>query len=292
MTNTHTTQRKIIGMILAAVSAASFATLATFGRWLIAAGMDTFSIMFLRFGIAALIMFMWMAIRREPLPSTTNALKLIGMGAIGYVGQSFSYLSAVQYASSGLVALILYLYPSMVAALSMIFLKEKLTPLKLIALIVALIGTGLTVSPEGGQWLGIAFALSAAAIYSIYIIVGAGVLKQVSPIQSSAIIFASAGSIYGVLTLANGSHFPITISGWINIAALILIATIIPVVTFLAGIERIGPVNASMLSTLEPIVTVILGAILFQEILSPISLFGGSLILIAVIMIARSELRS
>jgi drug/metabolite transporter (DMT)-like permease len=77
------------------------------------------------------------------------------MGALGYVGQSFSYLSAIKYASAGLVALLLYLYPMFVFILSMLVLHERLTWLKVVALILALTGTALTVDPAGGQLLGI-----------------------------------------------------------------------------------------------------------------------------------------
>jgi drug/metabolite transporter (DMT)-like permease len=69
------------------------------------------------------------------------------------------------------------------------------------------------------------------------------------------------------------------------------VATIIPVVTFLAGLKRIGPTNASMLSTLEPVVTILLAAILLHDTLKPIALLGGGLILTAVILLTRSELQ-
>ena len=71
---------------------------------------------------------------------------------------------------------------------------------------------------------------------------------------------------------------------------IVLVATVIPVVTFLVGLERVGPTNAAMLSTLEPVVTVLLAAWLFQEKLNAISLFGGGLILIAVVLLTRNEL--
>ena len=73
---------------------------------------------------------------------------------------------------------------------------------------------------------------------------------------------------------------------------IIIISTIIPVVTFLAGLERIGPTNAAMLSTLEPVVTVLLAAWLFGDKLLPIVMLGGGLILIAVIMLTRSEIKA
>jgi drug/metabolite transporter (DMT)-like permease len=70
----------------------------------------------------------------------------------------------------------------------------------------------------------------------------------------------------------------------------VLIATVLPVVTFLAGLERIGPTNAAMLSTLEPVVTVLLAAWLLGEGLQQITLLGGGLILVAVVLVTRSEL--
>ncbi len=224
------------------------------------------------------------------MPRGRSLISLIGMGGLGYVGQSFSYLTAIKYASVGLVALLLYLYPTFVAILSVIFLKRKPTLFEGYALVLATLGVALTADPQGGQWTGILLALAAAAIYSVYIIVGAGVMQQVSAIQSSTVIFASAGLVYGVLAAINGPHWPASPNGWITVAAMAVVATVIPVATFLGGLKRIGPTDASMLSTLEPVVTVLLAALLFGERLRPITLLGGGLILAAVILLTRSEL--
>jgi drug/metabolite transporter (DMT)-like permease len=280
--------KRLTGILLIAISAASFGTLAIFGRFLYADGMDKYTMLFLRFGISAAIMTVILILRREPFPRGRVLGLLIGMGALGYVGQSFSYMTAIQYASAGLVALLLYLM--FVFILSMIFLHEKVTWTKVTALVLALVGTALTVGPSGGQFLGIFFAITAAVVYSVYIIIGADVMKHVSALQSSVVIFASAGAVYGMLTAVNGAHFPASSSGWLSIAGIVLIATVIPVVTFLAGLERIGPTNAAMLSTLEPVVTVLLAAWLFAERLEPITLVGGALILVAVLILTRSEI--
>lgn len=282
--------KQFTGILLIAISAASFGTLAIFGRFLYDDGVDTFTMLFLRFGIAALLMSVILFIRREALPRGKVLWQLIGMGALGYVGQSFSYLTATQYASAGLVALLLYLYPMFVFILSVVILREKVTWIQVTALLFAFSGTALTVDPAGGEFRGILYSLAAALIYSVYIIVGTNVMKQVSALQSSTVIFASAGAVYGILMAANGIHLPATNTGWLNIAGIVLIATVIPVVTFLAGLERIGPTNASMLSTLEPVVTVLLAAWIFGEVLKPIVLLGGGLILVAVILLTRGEL--
>jgi drug/metabolite transporter (DMT)-like permease len=71
---------------------------------------------------------------------------------------------------------------------------------------------------------------------------------------------------------------------------MVIFSTIIPVATFLAGLEMVGPTNAAMLSTLEPVVTVLLAAWLFGERLMPIVMVGGGLILVAVILLTRAEL--
>ena len=281
---------RLTGILLIVVSAASFGTLAIFGNFAYAEGMDTFTLLFLRFGFSASFMTLMLILRKEPFPRGRILAQLIGMGAVGYAGQSFLYLTAIKYASSGLVALLLYLYPFFVAILSMIFLQEKLTRAKAIALVLALVGTALTVGPVSGQLIGAVMAITAALVYSIYIMVGANVMKHVSAFQSSTVIFASAGAVYGTLAFTNGTHFPHTQTGWLVILGIVLIATVIPVTTFLAGLEKVGPTNAAMLSTIEPVVTVLLAAWLFGDKLASIVLIGGGFILVAVILLTRAEL--
>jgi drug/metabolite transporter (DMT)-like permease len=285
------TTNRLAGIILVAISAAAFGTLAILGRYGYQAGMDTLTIMFLRFTLAAAVMLLLLLLRRERLPRGPALLRLIGMGAVGYVVQTYLYFTALRYASSGLVALLLYLYPMFVALLSALLLKERVTWARGLALGLALVGTSLTAGPAGGQLLGVVLAISAAAVYSVYIVVGGEVMKQVSAVQSSAVIFSSAGAVAAILMLANGPRLPADGGGWAVIGAMVLVATVLPVVTFLAGLERVGATNAAMLSTLEPVVTVLLGAVLLGETLQPTTLLGGGLILVAVLVLARSELR-
>lgn len=282
---------RLTGILLIAVSAASFGTLGIFGNFAYAEGVDTFTVLFLRFGLAASFMTIVLILRKEPFPRGRVLAQLIGMGGLGYGIQSFMYMTAIKYASPGLVALLLYLYPFFVAILSMIFLNEKLSRIKAIALVLALVGAALTVGPLSGQLIGAVLAITGALVYSIYIIVGSHVMRQVSAIQSSTVIFGSAGAVYGALIFVNGASFPSTQAGWLAIAGIVFISTIIPVVTFLAGLERVGPINAAMLSTLEPVVTVLLAAWLFGDKLMPIVLVGGVMILVAVLILTRAEMQ-
>jgi drug/metabolite transporter (DMT)-like permease len=281
---------RIFGILLVVISAASFGTLPIFTLYAYAAGMDALTILFFRFTLASAVMVGLLIARREPLPRGILLFQPMGMGALGYVGQAFCYLTALKYASAGLAALLLYLYPVFVAVLSAVLLQERITAIKSFALGLALVGTALTVGPEGGQLPGILLAALAALIYSVYILVGSRVMRQMSVWQSSTVIFASAAAMSGVLMCIKGPQLPATAAGWGVITSLALIATVVPVVTFLAGLSRIGPTNAAMLSTLEPVVTVVLAALLLGEALKPLSLVGGGLILVAVVLLTRAEL--
>lgn len=282
---------RLIGIVLVAASAAGFGTLAIFGRYAYADGMDALTIGGLRFALAAIpaLGLLWM--RRERFPRGSVLLRLIAMGALSYIAGSFAYLAALEYASAGLVALLLYLYPVIVALLAVLLLHEPLTRVKGLALGLALAGTALAVGPMSGQALGVLLGITCGIVYAIYIIIGGDVMKQVSPVQSAAVIFTTAAIGNGVLMLLGGPHLPSTATGWGAIAGLVVITTLLPVVAFLSGLKRIGPTNAAMLSTLEPVVTVVLASWWLHETLTPVTLLGGGLILLAVLLVTHGEFR-
>jgi len=282
---------RLMGILLVAVSAVAFGTLPIFARYAFADGMDALSILFVRFTLAATVMLVVLLIRGERLPRGSALYRLVGMGAVGYVAQTTAYLTALEYASAGLVAFLLYLYPVFVALLAVLVLGERLTVVKGLALALALTGATLTAGPMEGQVLGILLAIAAATLYSIYIVVGSQVMKDVPPVQSSTVIFAAAGLSAGALMVLNGPRLPASEAGWSAMAAMIGFSTILSVVTFLAGLERIGPTNAALVSMLEPLVTVLLATWVLHETLPPVTLLGGGLILLAVLSLTRSEVR-
>jgi len=285
------TMQYLIGVFLILISGISFGAAAIFARFAYEAGTDPITLLFLRFGIASIGMILMMLVRRLPLPRGQILLGLVLMGALGYVGQSFCYFTALTLVSAGLVALLLYLYPAIVTVLAMLILKDPISKWKTLALLFALIGTVLTIGPVGGgQPLGIVLGLGAAFIYSIYILVGSKITKPGTAIQSSTVIITSAAVVFGVLIAIRGASFPTTFFGWSSASALALISTVLAIVTFLAGLERVGPTNAATLSTIEPVVTVVLAALILDESITPLRILGGLMILLAVIILARSEL--
>jgi drug/metabolite transporter (DMT)-like permease len=78
-------------------------------------------------------------------------------------------------------------------------------------------------------------------------------------------------------------------TGWGALVALALISTVVAIVAFFAGIARVGPAEASTLSTVEPATTVALGALLLGEPVAVVQVLGGALILGAVVVLARAR---
>jgi drug/metabolite transporter (DMT)-like permease len=286
-----TDMSRLQGGLLVALSAFGFSTLGIFARYAYGAGADAMTILALRFIPAALILLAVLAARGERLPSGRILWQLCGMGGIGYVGQAFCYLTAVRYASPGLVSLLLYLYPVIVALVSALLFHERLTLPKCVSLALALTGLAITVQPSGGELPGVILGIAAAVIYSAYILAGAQVLRRVSAFQSSAVIFASAGAVSSVLALVEGPHLPSGWMGWAAVSGMAIFATTLPAVAFLAGMGRIGAPNAALLSTSEPLLTVLLSAWFLGDHLAPITLLGGALILAAVLLLSAAELR-
>lgn len=279
------------GVVLIAVSAASFGAMAVFARLAYDGGADVTAVLFLRFAIAAPLMAVVMRLRGLAWPRGRLLAGLAAMGGLGYVGQSLSFFTALTKASASLVALLLYAYPAIVTVLSVLVLGERLTRPRVAALGVALAGAVLTIGPElSGEPLGVVLGASAAVIYSAYILVGSRLTPRSGALPASAVIMAAAAAVYAVVVAVQRPAFPATGGSWAAVVAIALVSTVVAITTFFAGMARLGATDASTLSTLEPVVTVVLAALVLDERLSAAQLVGGLLILAAVVVLARAPL--
>lgn len=295
------------GLALVVLSAASFGLMPVFAK-LAYAEMDmpqahqVKTLLTIRFIVAALCMWaIWLVQRKRTgeLPlrrgklSLSRLLPLVALGALGYVGQSYSYFTALGTISASATGLLLYTYPILVTILAWLFLRESMDMRKIVALSVASVGAllvlGIFSSVLGGAGLGtlnpegVAWGLSAAGIYSLYIVAGARFTRDVSPIFSSAVIITSAGLVYLVWGLLAGDlHIDLSLQAWIWAVLIAVVCTVLSIVAFFAGLATVGPSRAAIVSTLEPAVTVALAALILHERLSLEQVGGGALILLAV----------
>ncbi|NMG42766.1 EamA family transporter [Aromatoleum toluvorans] len=279
---------RIVGAAYVAVSASAFGAMAIFARFARDSGADVVTVLFLRFVISALLMSAVMLATGRRWPSTRNAAILAAMGGIGYVAQSYAFFEALNFASAGLVALLLYLYPILVTVLGAVFLRQRLTAGRVSAVLTALAGTALTIGGElSGHPLGVVLGVSAALIYSVYILVGNRVMSQEAPLASATVVMAASAVVFGGLVGVSGPAWPQGVTGWVAVLLIAIVSTVIAMVSFFVGLQKLGAADAACLSTLEPVVTFVLAAIFLGEDIDPNQVLGGAVILAAVIWLAR-----
>ncbi len=280
------------GALLVALSAACFGAMAVFGRYAYAGGTDVLGLLTLRFLIGGSVLAAVARRRGVPWPRGRTLWSIVAMGALGYVGQSLCYFIALQHAQASLVALLLYLYPAFVTLLAALWLGERLTRVKCAALVLCLAGSALMVGGGQGEPLGIALGLTAAVVYSLYIVAGARVTRGVDPLATTAIVCLSAAAVFCAVSLVRAlsgapPHLPATPLAWSALVAIALVSTVTAMLAFFAGLPRLGAARTSMLSTLEPVVTVLLAAALLGERLAPLQWVGGAGVLAAVLWLVR-----
>lgn len=276
------------GMALVLVSATAFGAMAIFAQGAYGSGVGITTLLFLRFGIATIALHSITAVWRLPLPQGRNFWILGAIGMIAFVGQALCFFGALTLIPAGLVGLLLYLYPSLVVAFSLLLGHEAPTRAKLLALGCATCGVALMAGlTPGANPLGVALGLGAALIYAIYVMVGSRVLRQEAAIPACTVMVSGAAIVFGAIVVIQGPQWPTTSLGWSAALAIGLVSTTLSIVTLLLGIQAIGPISASTLSTFEPVVTLVLAAIFLQEPISLFQILGGSLVLVAVLVLAR-----
>jgi len=254
-----------------------------------AQGVDLPSMLFLRFALAGGLMVAGMGLRHMVWPRGGHLLTLMAMGGLGYLGQSYCYFAALQHATAGLTALLLYLYPVIVTVLSAWLTRRPLSMLRLLAVTAALGGTGLAVGGAlAGSVTGILLGVGAALTYSVYILVGERVTPAAGAVPSATVIMLSAALAYGMIMLWRGPAFPASTAAWAAIAGIALLSTVVAMIAFFAGMQRLGAADAATLSTLEPVVTVVLAASFLGEEVGGWQVAGGLIVLMAVIVLVRS----
>lgn len=276
------------GVAWVVASAVSFGAMAIFARHAYSDGADVVAVLFLRFLLASLAMSAIVLLGRRKWPGPRHAVILTGMGGIGYVGQSLAFFSALKYASAGLVALLLYLYPFIVTVLGAVLARRALSRARLGLILLALAGTGLTIGGDvGGQALGVVLGISAALIYSIYILVGEKILAQEDPLAAATVVMVAAAVVFGLLAWWQGPVFPSSPSAWLSVLAIALVSTVVAMVGFFIGVRYLGAADAATLSTLEPVVTMVLAAIFLGEYVLPQQIVGAAAVLLALILLVR-----
>jgi drug/metabolite transporter (DMT)-like permease len=283
---------QLVGAAMCAASAASFGAMAIFGKLAYDAGVGVLTLLVVRFVLAALILGAANAARRPRprLPGRRALLIALGLGAIGYAAQSGLFFTALTRIDAGLTALVLYLYPSLVTLGAVALGRDRLDRVRVGCLLLAFVGLALVLfvgDPAHVDALGVALALGAAVAYTGYILISDTVLSdRVDPLGLSALVCAGAATSFALAAVVSGkASFSFDAIGWLWLGAIAVISTVLAIVLFFGGLARIGPSRTSMISTIEPLVTVVLAFLVFGEQLTATQLAGGVLVLASVVLL-------
>jgi len=298
---------RLTGIALVVVSAIAFGSGGLFARPVYATGVDWLTLMAWRFGIAGALA--WMVLLARPrarhalraLPRRT-LLVSIGLGA-WYVTNTATYYAGITTVPLGLAALIVYIYPPVVAVLALRLGRPLEGRRAWSALGIAVLGVALAVggidAATAPPTEGLLLILASPLLYAVWIILAARHSGErsdrtgqeaddgASASVIGAVMLSSTAAVYWFANLAIGHPvLPADIPGdaWPGIIAVALIAGFVSVQAFYAGAQRVGAAQASLISTVEPLWTIVAAALLYNEHLQPIQLAGGALILAGVLL--------
>jgi drug/metabolite transporter (DMT)-like permease len=281
------------GALLCLLSASAFGTLGIFGTLAADAGASVTSTLLVRFALAASVFAVvlrvtggWARLRRLPRRIVLTGL---GLGAAGYSLQSGLYFLAIERLDVSLVALLLYTYPVFVT-LAAIALGRATPSLRTgAALSIASTGLVLVLLAAGTgafDLAGALLALGAALTYTTYILVSDGVVGEIDPFALALLVLTGATASFVVAGLVTGSlDLALPAEAWLWLVLLALVSTVVAVSAFFAGLRRVGPSEAAILSTFEPPVTVALAFVVLGERMTAPQLLGGALVLAAVVLL-------
>jgi drug/metabolite transporter (DMT)-like permease len=278
-----------LGLALVVVSAVCFGSLGVFGKLATRHGLNLPTLLGMRFGLAALTLWalaLWRGEVRWLGARRTAGVALMG---VFYVLQAAAFFGSLQTVPAAITSILLYVYPVLVTLLARVVVAEPLTSMRLVALALACAGVLLVVGPSPTGHLdlrGVLLGLASAVVYSTYILTGGVLLRDIPALYATAVIATVGGVCYLAFGATTGALHAPSAAGWGVIVGIAIVPTLIAASAFLAGLSRVGPTRASIISTLEPATTALLAALVLGEGLSALRLVGGGVVLAAAVLVA------
>ncbi|MDQ6829251.1 MAG: DMT family transporter [Gemmatimonadota bacterium] len=283
--------------LLVLLSACCFASIPIFTVLATRTGVQLATVLAWRYLIAC-VGFIVVARSIDRLRVPRGALRdivLLGGGGQAVIGAT--ELSALRWIPAATMVFLFYTYPAWVALFSAVRGTERLTTVRVVALLLSLGGIVVMVGAPGAADLdprGVGLALGGAVFYALYIPLLARLQTGTSPYAVSAWAVLTAGILFVVVgTLAPGFvgafTFTIGATAWGCIIGLALLSTTTAFLLFLRGLSTLGPVRTAIISTVEPFGAALLQTVVLGQPLGSGTIAGGAMIAAAVMLLQRSS---
>lgn len=282
------------GYLAGIVSGITYGMNPLFGVPVIKKGLDVNSLLFYRYGVATLLMLVFMLVAKKQIRISWRQFGLMAILGALFTGCSITLFEAYKYIPSGIATSILYVYPIMVALIMMIF-GQFPTWQTWVSIFAGVAGAVLLSLKGGGgfiDWRGIALVVTSGLCYTLFIVI-VNLSKQVKAIPNltltfycffvgSVLLFALSG--FGV----NLNPVPDAVS-WLNVLGLAVLPTAVATITLAASSKAVGATKTSVLGILEPLTAIFVGTLVFHEPLTLNVAIGVALILFAILFMILTD---
>lgn len=282
------------GYLMVIFSAVIFGSLPLFVKSIYAEGVNSLTLIFLRNLLSAPVagLLAWHQYKRLRIPRET----LASVGAIGIMGCCVAPLllfSSYFFIASSTATVFHFVYPAAVVLGGVWCYREKITPAALLSVVLCVAGVCLFYTPgQPLDWRGSALALVSGVAYAVYILLLAHFRyrQEVPGFLLNFHIFLINAVVMLVVCLLTGTMaLPGTLKGWLLCLFLAVLVNVCAVSMFQRGTLIIGGQQAAILSTMEPITSVFVGVLAFQEIMTGAGVVGSVLVILASVLTVLAD---
>ena len=273
---------------LIVLSSCGFGSLSTFTVLTAQAGLSLIPAMLWRYFIASLLLALFLRQKIWASVSLPQAIRLMVVGGVGQAMITYLSLRALDYLPVGPLAFLFYTYPAWVALIAGVFGKEELTLMRFVALAIAMSGIAVMVGTPATSlnMIGVTLALGTAFLYALYLPALQHAQKEVAAAVSTFyLVLGVLMSFLITATLSGDLVVPQSFDVWKYIVLLATVSTVGAFSALIAGLRVLGPVRTSIIATIEPFFTAILGALVLGQSIGRSTVAGGILIAGAVTLL-------
>ena len=274
----------IIGYPAGIITGITYGLNPLFAKPLMEAGASTEAILFFRYGIAVLLLGAYLVLKKESFRiNLRQAGVLLALGLLFSSSSAFLF-EAYKYIASGLATTLVFLFPVMVAII-MVFLKVVPSWPVWLSIAATFAGVMIMTGGSGSEPVnptGVWFSIAAAFFYALFIVI-INRSKAIASIPNSILTFYAllAGTVFFLTRCAlKGEELMAGLDGfmpWVNLIGLAVLPTIVSTAGLAVATRNIGATKASVLGVFEPITAILVGTVVFGEVLTP-NIIAGILI--------------
>lgn len=286
---------KFRGILFSIVSASLFGLMPLFAKYAYADGCSPTGLVFVRMFFGAIILFFLAKKQGDPLAISVNQFKKVVLLSLGFAPTPVLLYASYNYISTGAATTIHFVFPAFAFLLCWAFYKEKIDRLQLLSLVLCTTGVVLFYKPgDDSSLFGVTIAFLSGITYACYVVyLAKSGLKSAEKFwMNFHLNWVSMLMVLFVSLPMGNFSLPSSWVGWSLGLVFAVLMTVIAGVLFQLGIRYIGPQQAAIFSTFEPLTSVLVGVVFLSESLDWSSIVGIGIILSAVLLLIIADGRN